>query len=277
VELNGSVAIVTGAGTGLGRQLATTLAREGMRVVCCGRRAEPLDETVGLVEARKGRALALPLDITQHDQVVAMVGAVLEKFGRIDVLVNNAGSFASSGGLWECDVQQWWHDVEVNLRGTMLCCHAVLPHMVERGGGSIVNLSGGGAESPLIAGSGYGCSKAAILRLTDTLALELQEAKTDVRVYAVDPGFNRTAMTEDLARGPYAVKWRPGIVSRLDKDDGSNRETFARTVVDLLKADLPELSGRVFHGWKGVRGAVEQAAKIRDEDLLTLRLRKLDA
>ena len=127
MELTDKVVIVTGAGSGVGRALALAFGREGARVVCAARRADRLRDTVTAIEAEGGTGLAIPTDVTDVVQVERMVSQSLDGFGQIDVLFNNAGSFGSLGAVWEVDPDAWWHDVTVNLRGTMLCCRAVLP------------------------------------------------------------------------------------------------------------------------------------------------------
>ena len=273
MDLEGRIAIITGAGSGIGRAATLELARGGVKTVCCGRREDRLRETASLVEKAGGEALVVKTDITQKAQIDHMVSRTLERFGRIDILYNNAGSFCAVGGLWEVDADLWWQDVEVNLRGTMLCCRAVLPHMMEKGEGIIINMSGGGASGPMTRGSGYGSSKAAILRLTDTLAHELQQVGSSVLVFAMDPRFNRTEMTERLARMDNVGKWLPHVQEHLDANDRNKPEDCARTIVELIRTSTPELSGRLFHAGEDIKNIVEHADEICREDLLVLRFR----
>ena len=269
----GRTAIVTGAGSGIGQALAMEFARSGMNVVCCGRRIERLKETAEKVVELGGEAFVVRVDVTQKEQIDEMVARTLNHFGQIDVLFNNAGSFQTLGGLWEVDPDSWWHDVEVNLRGSMLCCQAVLPHMMERDEGILINMSGGGAGGPLAGGTGYGCSKAAILRLTDTLASELKRVGSSVLVFAMDPEFNRTAMTEHLAEIPGAETWLPWIREQLDTGHGKKPEDCARTTVELIRRAIPELSGRAFHAGQNVAAIAEDATRIQEQGLMTLRFR----
>src|SRR5688572_13434219 len=125
--LRGATAIVTGAGTGIGRELARALAREGANLVCAGRRLEPVEETARLISSAGGRALAVSADVTDRALVSELVRRALEEFGQIDLLFNNAGSFQAVGPAWEADPDVWWQDVTINLRGPVLCSSAVLP------------------------------------------------------------------------------------------------------------------------------------------------------
>src|SRR5688572_15133399 len=129
MDLNNKVAIVTGAGSGIGRAIALELARQGMSVACAGRRADRLQQTADSIESAGGRARPVPTDVTDARQVTQLIDKTLAEFGQIDLLFNNAGSFDAIGGLWELDPETWWRDVTINLKGPMLCTHAVLPHM----------------------------------------------------------------------------------------------------------------------------------------------------
>ena len=155
MELEGRTVIVTGAGSGIGRALAIEFGRNGAQVVCCARRKSRLEETVELIEREGGVGLAIPTDITERSQVQQMVEASLERFGSIDVLFNNAGSFQSIAGVSEVDPDVWWHDVTVNLYGSLLLIREVLPYMMSRNEGIIINMNGGRP----VGGTGYACGK----------------------------------------------------------------------------------------------------------------------
>ena len=147
MELCGMTAIVTGAGSGIGRELALEFARADANVVCCGRTESSLHETVALIENHGGVGAVAKTDVSQWEQVQEMVHFTLQKFGRIDVVFNNAGSFQYVGPVWEADPKAWWEDVTINLYGSMLCCRAVLPHMMKQDSGIIINMDGGGGSN----------------------------------------------------------------------------------------------------------------------------------
>ncbi|MCM8820498.1 MAG: SDR family NAD(P)-dependent oxidoreductase, partial [Candidatus Omnitrophica bacterium] len=115
MDINGKVAIITGSGTGIGRAIAIEFAKNGVSVVCCGRRLEKIQETVSIIKDFGGRAIAVKTDITKLEEVKNLVSETLKTFGSIDILFNNAGSFQTIGGLWEIDPEEWWKDVEINL------------------------------------------------------------------------------------------------------------------------------------------------------------------
>jgi NAD(P)-dependent dehydrogenase (short-subunit alcohol dehydrogenase family) len=273
MELRDKTAIVTGAGRGIGHALALEFARQGATVVCCGRGEQHLRDIVSAIEAEGGSALAVVCDVTVREQVDAMVAAALDRFGQIDVLFNNAGSFDAIGAIWEVDPEVWWKDVTINLLGPMLCARAVLSHMMERDEGIIINMDGGGSGTPFAGGSGYACSKAALLRLTDSLAAELRHEGSSVMVFSMGPGFVRTDMTVYQAITPEGVKWMPGSKTALDAGRDTPPEVCAKATIELLRAACPELSGRVFGIGTDFTDVKDRAEEIQSQDLHTLRLR----
>jgi NAD(P)-dependent dehydrogenase (short-subunit alcohol dehydrogenase family) len=168
-------AVVTGATRGLGRTIAARLHDAGHQVVLTGRDQDELADT-----------LAVPCDIRDEHSVTDLVTATLDRFGRIDVLVNNSGIAGPTAPLWETAAEQWWQTLETNLLGTFLCCRAVLPTMIAQGSGSIVTIGSMTGKRPLFGRTGYAASKTALIGLTRTLALEA--GPHGVRVNLISPG-----------------------------------------------------------------------------------------
>ncbi|MDR3374013.1 MAG: SDR family NAD(P)-dependent oxidoreductase, partial [Ancalomicrobiaceae bacterium] len=193
-RLHGTVAVITGAGRGIGREIALTQARNGAQVAVIARSKDEIDETASLIAQDGGKALAIPVDLVDRAAVESAFGRVAAELGPVDLLVNNHGSFRAFGPIWMCDPDQWWGDVEINLRGTFHTCRAAAPIMLAHGKGRIVNLVGGGAGNSFPHGSGYASSKAAIMRFTECLNDTTKDG--GVLAFAVDPGLVRTAMTE---------------------------------------------------------------------------------
>jgi NAD(P)-dependent dehydrogenase (short-subunit alcohol dehydrogenase family) len=199
-DLAGRVVVVTGAGGGIGRAIANEFAAQGSIVAALGRTLAPLEETV----ADLPRAFALTCDIAVEAQVESTVAEVLEREGRIDVLVNNAASHQPGARVTEMDVEVWERVVRTNLTGTMLFAKHVGRHFASRGGGgAIINIGSLSGHIPRLGNGAYAASKAAVEHLTRTLALEL--AEHGVRVNAVTPGSTDTPMLRGaIARDRHA-------------------------------------------------------------------------
>jgi NAD(P)-dependent dehydrogenase (short-subunit alcohol dehydrogenase family) len=192
-RLQRQVALVTGGGTGIGEGVALALAREGARVVVCGRRADPLKRTVAAIEQAGSEGLAVQADVADAQAVERLINTARERFGSINILVNNAG-IGGGGPIHEHSIEQWDNIMAVNLRGPFLLCRSVLPIMRENRRGHIVNIS---SESGLeyYPGSGaYGVSKHALNALSEYIQRENQEL--GIRVDTICPGMVVTEMTE---------------------------------------------------------------------------------
>ena len=243
MELRGKTVIVTGSGSGIGRALALEFARNGANVVCAARRMARLEETVRMIEGEGGAGLAVRTDITDAGQVRRMVEVTLGRFGAIDVLFNNAGSFQSIAAVWEVDVDTWWHDVTVNLLGGMLVIREVLPHMMERDEGVIINMDGGRPTG----GSGYGCGKAGLMELTRILTMELQAVGSSVVVLGAGPGLVRTEMTELQVDTEAGRRWIPSTEETFAAGKARKPEDIARKTIEILAVVGAESSGKSFN------------------------------
>jgi NAD(P)-dependent dehydrogenase (short-subunit alcohol dehydrogenase family) len=274
MDLLGKTALVTGAGSGIGRELARGFGRAGMRVVCTGRNLAGLRKTVELIGQEQGEALATTADVTDKASVASLVDSTLAAYGSIDLLFANAGSFRSIGPVWQSDPDLWWQDVTTNLRGTMLCCRAVLRPMMERNEGVIITMDGGGgADGVNLGGSGYGASKAAIVRFTEGLARELDQAGSKVMTFCINPGFVRTSMTEGIASHPEGRAWQGFVGTWLSEGRNIPPDSCAKATLRLLSVARLELSGRTFTVDTNFEAIANQADRIRERDLFVMRLK----
>ena len=192
MQLEGKVAIVTGAGRGIGRAIARRFAAAGARVVAAGRTAADGEETVALIARAGGEARFIPTDVSQDAAVRALVAETVRAYGRLDVLVNNAGISGPGKPLDETSEAEWDRVIDTNLKGCYLGMRYAIPHLRAAGGGAIVNLSSVLAEHTLPGCTAYTASKAAIIGLTKATALEV--GRDRIRVNCILPGSTDTPM-----------------------------------------------------------------------------------
>jgi NAD(P)-dependent dehydrogenase (short-subunit alcohol dehydrogenase family) len=191
LNLKDKVALVTGAGSqiGYGKAIAVTLAEEGCDIIAADIDSEGAQQTAAAVETLGRKSLSVKVDVTVQSEIDDMVKRVIEKFGKIDILVNNAGASSQLRPFMEMTEEDWNFDIGVNLYGQMRVARAVLPHMIARGYGRIINTSGGqGIPSISI----YGAAKAGVVMFTQALAREV--ASQGVIVNAVGPGLGKTGL-----------------------------------------------------------------------------------
>lgn len=240
MKLEGKIAIVTGAGRGIGRDAALAIAAEGATVAAVARTQSDLDETVAMIENKGGKAISLSRDLTDIDQVQSMVDAVVEQFGRIDILVNNAGGYPSeiydSVGqqaikIWEWTEAQWDQILKTNLKIPFLCINKVVPVMIRQRSGDIVSVSSrmGRIASQM---GGYSVAKAGIVTLTKTTAIQTQEY--GIKANAVAPG-----MVDTPGQRTYNHS-----VGQDDAVMGSSA-AVAKGIVYLLADSPAEMTGQV--------------------------------
>ncbi len=267
-RLDGQVALVTGAGRGVGRAIALALSHAGASVAVCARSEDEVAHVAAEIADDRGRALPLRCDVTDRKDVEDMVAAVERAIGPPDLLVNNAGQFGPVGPLAATDPDDWWHVLEVNLRGPLYCTSAVLPGMLAAGHGRIINISSsaGFAAIPMV--SAYVVSKTALYRLSENIALETRGH--GVAVFTVNPGLVRTAMSEAaLSCGEPSVE--SFFEDAFANEDDVPAEAVATVVVYLASGAADALSGRNIRACDDVTKMVAGATEIARRDLYVLR------
>lgn len=248
-ELSGQSALVTGGGRGIGADIARELASAGMHVAVSARSREQVD---AVADEIGGSAIAG--DVSKHGDVERMVAEA----GDIDLLVANAGVALWGDEAWTVEPEEWWRVHEVNVLGVYLCCRAVIPGMLERRRGRIVITGSGAAYLPGSSSTAYSSSKAAVVRLGETLARQLEGR---IPVFPISPGLVKTEMTGGQFSGD-DVPWTPP-------------ECAPRLVRALAGGRFDRLSGRYLHAEHDPPEALEQRIDaILERDLNAIRLRR---
>ena len=241
--LTDQVAIVTGGGRGLGREMALALAEAGAHVVVCSRNLPACDATAKEIEALGVRSLAMACDVTDKASVTSVVEKTLEVFGKIDILINNSGT-SWAGPMVDIPEDKWDKVMEVNVKGAFLFSQAVAPSMMARKAGKIINIasvSGFGGTSPLVMDTlPYNTSKGAVMTLTKDLAVKL--AYHNIQVNAIAPGFMASAMTDALND-----QQREGILAKIPMGAMGSGEDIGAAVVYLASKEAGYVTGQTLH------------------------------
>jgi NAD(P)-dependent dehydrogenase (short-subunit alcohol dehydrogenase family) len=272
-DLTGQVALVTGGSRGLGRAFAQALAAAGAAVAVTARTEEQLSDTVKLIRSSGGVAFAFPADVTDKFGMSQVIAQIELDIGPVDVLVNNAGVITPLGYDWEVDPDEWWRSLEVNLRGPFLCTRAMLPSMMARRRGRIVNISSSAAYNVHPWATSYCAAKAGLTHFTRCLGSAVKEY--GISVFAYNPRLVRTDLAEQLAASPNMPEdARAHYQQRLDEGRYNSLEDAARKLMYLVSGKADRLSGRLISTADSEEHLARNVDKILEEDLYTLRLQR---
>ena len=225
------VALVTGAGRGMGRALALGLAEQGLAVGLVGRTPEPLDDVAARIRDDGGRAVAVTADVRDYAKVETAVAAVEDAIGPIDLLVNNAGVIEPvEQPIWDADPAAWWDVVETDLRGPFHCVRAVVPGMVRRGGGRVIDLNSGAGAADRPIYSAYCAAKAGLFRIGGSLHLA---------------GYERGLRSFELAPGVVHTDMSDAMPLHADRTDWTPIEDVVTFELAIARGDLDAWSGRL--------------------------------
>ncbi len=271
MKLDGETALVTGAGRGIGAAVAREFARVGANLVLLARTRDEVERVAGEITARGGAAAAIAGDVSRRQDVERAVRVALEQFGRLDALINAAGIYGPIGPLAENGMDEWVRAIEINLLGTAFAIRAALPHMLARRKGAIINFSGGGAVSPFPCFSAYATSKAAVVRLTETVAEEVKES--GVRVNAIAPGaVNTRLLDEVLAAKEHAGEEFYARSLEQKRTGGTPPEKAAELTVFLASPEAAQVTGRLISAvWDDWKSLPERAPELCRSAMFTLR------
>jgi NAD(P)-dependent dehydrogenase (short-subunit alcohol dehydrogenase family) len=273
VNLHGQVAVVTGGGRGIGRTIAQTLAGAGARVAVMSRSADELGETVRLIKQAGGQAVSLTTDVADPEAITRSFAEVERSLGQLDLLVNNAAVPGPLGPFSETDSGEWWRVLEINLRGPMLCTRAVLPGMIQRRRGRIINIASGGGGMSIAYFSPYVVSKTALIRFTECIAAETRPF--GVAAFAVGPGTVRTSMANYSLNSAEGRKWLPWFQRIFEGGLDAPPERPAALVSYLASGKADALSGLFLQTSDNLDELIAHVDQIRRDRLYSLRFRRL--
>ena len=275
-DLDGSVALISGGGRGLGRVLARTLAARGAAVALIARSGDQLSATVAEITAAGGAAAAAPADIADPEATASALKELQAQRGRPDLLINNAGIHGPIAPLWETEHAEWWRTIEVNLGGAYTLTRAVLPEMIAAGRGRIINITSHAGVYRWPLNSAYAASKAALVKLTETLAVETR--RHGISVFSVDPGLLPIGLSADAiqdAAGTNTPEDRvfAWVRNRIANGHGADPAQAAELVAQIAAGRGDRLSGRHLTVDDDLDSLLARIDDIKHRDLHTLRLR----
>jgi NAD(P)-dependent dehydrogenase (short-subunit alcohol dehydrogenase family) len=278
-ELAGSVALVTGGGRGIGRVLALALAGAGAAVGLIARSPDQLAESVQLIEAAGGLAAAASADLSDPEAAATAVKTVRDELGPVDLLVNNAGISGPIGLAWEVQEEQWWRAVEVNLRGVALCSRLVLPEMVGRRRGRIVNLTSEAGVFRWPLASAYSVSKAAVVKFTENLGYETR--RYGISVFSVHPGLVPIGLNAAALANTAPADSPQGRLSKWVRQEfaaGRGAEPYqaAELLLRIATGEVDRLSGRHLSVHDDLDTLLARTEDLLNNELYVLRLRILE-
>jgi NAD(P)-dependent dehydrogenase (short-subunit alcohol dehydrogenase family) len=275
MKLQNVNAVITGGSQGLGQAIAEHFVRAGANILICARGEKALATTVAQLEklaAPGQKILAQACDVSSEAQVAELARVSLKGLGNVQVLVNNAGIYGPKGPTETVDWREWVRSIEINLYGVLLPSRAFIPHLKKARGGKIIILSGGGATNPLPNISSYAAAKAAVVRLMETLAVELKPDRIDVN--AIAPGALNTRFLDEVLEGGPEKVGAAFYAKALKQKEGGGvpLEKGARLCVYLASAASDGITGRLISAqWDPWEKLHEHREELAGSDIYTLR------
>jgi NAD(P)-dependent dehydrogenase (short-subunit alcohol dehydrogenase family) len=273
--LANKVAIITGASEGLGFEIAKKFILEGANITICSRNKKNLklaEESLTKILYSNQRILVVPADVSKQSDVKKIINMTIKKFGKCNILVNNAGIYGPKGKIENINWEDWKKAIEINLFGSILMCKNLIKYFKKKNYGKIIQLSGGGATNPLPNLSAYATSKAAIVRFMETLALEVRDFNIDVN--SIAPGALNTKMLDEVIKsGPNKVGsdfYKRALKQK--KTGGTSLNYGADLAVFLASSESDGISGRLISAvWDNWKEWPKHINKLSNSDVYTLR------
>lgn len=276
MKLKNKIAIVTGSTLGFGYAVAEKFVEEGASIVICGRNKDRVETAVNtLMEKRvidKQIIMGVPIDLSLYYGANLLVNKAIKKFGRIDILVNNAGIYGAKGSVDTVDMDEWIYTISVNLISVFKMCHCTIPYMKSKKSGKIINLSGGGATAPLPNLSAYAASKAAVVRLTETLAVECKDYNIDIN--AISPGALNTRLLDEILNAGESIVGKQFYEKAMKQKEtgGTPLNLGAELCVFLASKESNGISGKLISAqWDKWREFPEHKDELMTSDIYTLK------
>jgi NAD(P)-dependent dehydrogenase (short-subunit alcohol dehydrogenase family) len=275
MKLQNKVAIITGASQGFGLAVAKSFVKEGAKVAICGRDLTSLElarkELIQLA-GDSSKVLALKADIVNQQEVLKLMESTYSQFGKIDILVANAGIYGPKGSIDTVDWNAWCDAIDINLKGTVFSCRAALPFLKKASHSKIIILSGGGATKPLPNLSAYAASKAAVVRFAETLSEELKEVQIEVNTVA--PGALNTRLLDEVLEAGEEIVGKDFYQRSLKQKQqgGDDLEKGAALCVYLASSQSDNLTGKLISAvWDKWEDFASHIDELKTSDAYTLR------
>jgi NAD(P)-dependent dehydrogenase (short-subunit alcohol dehydrogenase family) len=273
--LANKVAIITGASEGLGFEIAKKFILEGANITICSRNKKNLklaEESLTKILYSNQKILIVTADVSKQSDVKKIINMTIKKFGKCNILVNNAGIYGPKGKIENINWEDWKKTIEINLFGSILMCKNLIKYFKKKNYGKIIQLSGGGATNPLPNLSAYATSKAAIVRFMETLALEVRDFNIDVN--SIAPGALNTKMLDEVIKsGPNKVGgdfYKRALKQK--KTGGTSLNYGADLAVFLASSESDGISGRLISAvWDNWKEWPKHINKLSNSDVYTLR------
>jgi 3-oxoacyl-[acyl-carrier protein] reductase len=274
MKLYNKKVIITGASKGLGKEIAIHFIKAGASITICSRHSDELNNVIRELKSiacEDQLICGVSADISNPEEVKAFVQFSIERMGSVDCLINNAGIYGPKGNIDELDLTKWIEAIQINIFGVLYMCNMIIPYMKNNKRGKIINLSGGGATKPMPGLSAYATSKAAIVRFTETMAMELK--KDNIFVNAVAPGALNTGMLEEiLAEGKGKVSEDIYKASLAQKESGGTPLSKGAELCVYLASDESDgVTGKLISAvWDDYK-TLHKHPDILGSDIYTLR------
>jgi 3-oxoacyl-[acyl-carrier protein] reductase len=274
MKLHNKKVIITGASKGLGKEIAIHFVKAGASIAICSRHGDELNNVINELRSiaySDQLICGISADISNPEDVKTFVQFSIERMGSVDCLINNAGIYGPKGNINELDLTKWIAAIQINVLGVLYMCNIVVPYMKRNKKGKIINISGGGATKPMPGLSAYATTKAAIVRFTETMAMELK--KDNIFVNAIAPGALNTGMLEEiLTEGKGKVSEEFYKISLAQKESGGTPLSKGAELCVYLASDESDgVTGKLISAvWDDYK-TLHKRLDILDSDIYTLR------